>query len=82
MRDETYAEYCQKLHGPSRMAGIDKIMSDDQLDVIVGTPTGRMITVASCAGYPVGNVPLGYAEFDGRPLVWQSSLRLAEKTLF
>jgi amidase len=49
------------------MAGIDKIMSDDQLDVIVGTPTGRMITVASYAGYPVGTVPLGYTEFDSRP---------------
>lgn len=32
----------------------------------MGTPTGRLATVAALAGYPVGTAPLGYARFSGR----------------
>lgn len=42
-------------------------MSDNNLDVIINTPTGRILSLAAIAGYPVGAAPLGYAEFNGRP---------------
>ena len=46
---------------------MDAMFKKYDLDVIMGTPTGRSATVASVAGYPLGNVPLGYARYNGRP---------------
>lgn len=45
---------------------IDKLMDEHGLDVILGNGDGRMTAIASAAGYPVGSVPLGYADFNGR----------------
>lgn len=36
------------------------------VDVILGPADGRMATLAAAAGYPVGTVPLGFADFNGR----------------
>jgi len=33
----------------------------------MGAPTGRTATVYAMAGCPVGTLPLGYAQFNGRP---------------
>ena len=36
------------------------------VDVILGPADARMASVAAAAGYPVGVVPLGFADFNGR----------------
>ncbi|KAK8037630.1 hypothetical protein PG991_000976 [Apiospora marii] len=64
--DEEYQEYVQALQHHSRALGIDKALEENDVDVIMGTPTGRIATIAALAGYPVGTVPLGYANFNGR----------------
>lgn len=49
--------------------GFDKILGDGdgKADVLMGPLDGRIVTVAAAAGYPVGVVPLGYAnDFNGR----------------
>lgn len=58
-----YEEYKNTLRTNNKDLGIDKALKDYEVDVIVGTPTGRMMTVAALAGY----LPLGYARFNGRP---------------
>lgn len=64
---EKYKENCKVLREHNRVQGVDKALSDYGVDVIMGPPTGRIATVAAAAGYPAGNVPLGYADFNGRP---------------
>ncbi|KAF9769682.1 hypothetical protein IL306_012886 [Fusarium sp. DS 682] len=67
LSDEKYEEYKKALLTNNKDHGIDKTLKDYDVDVIIGTPTGRMITVAALAGYPIGTLPLGYARFNGRP---------------
>ena len=45
---------------------ITKSLLDNKVDVILGPADGRMASVAAAAGYPVGVVPLGFADFNGR----------------
>lgn len=62
-----YEGYKETIQINNKDLGIDKALKDYDLDVVVGTPTGRVLTVAALAGYPVGSLPLGYARFNGRP---------------
>jgi amidase len=43
-----------------------KELSRNSLDVILGPGDGRISSLAAAAGYAVGVVPLGYADFNGR----------------
>ena len=45
---------------------ITETLCDYDIDVILGPADGRMASVAAAAGYPVGVVPLGFADFNGR----------------
>ena len=45
---------------------ITKSLCDYNVDVILGPADARMASVAAAAGYPVGVVPLGFADFNGR----------------
>ncbi|KAJ5724093.1 amidase signature domain-containing protein [Penicillium malachiteum] len=63
----TYDEYVGALRTNNKDLGIDATLQENEIDIIIGTPTGRAATVAALAGYPVGSVPLGYARFNGRP---------------
>lgn len=65
--DEKYAENRAALRKSNKDLGVDKILEEQGLDVIIGTPTGRFATVSAVSGYPMGCVPLGYARFNGRP---------------
>jgi amidase len=47
---------------------MQRFRSNYGINVIIGAPTGRSITVYDLAGYPIGTLPLGYAQFNGRPL--------------
>ena len=45
---------------------ITKSLAAYRVDVILGPADARMASVAAAAGYPVGVVPLGFADFNGR----------------
>ena len=47
-------------------AEITKSLADYNVDVIIGPADARMASVAAAAGYPVGVMPLGFADFNGR----------------
>lgn len=46
--------------------GIASTLRENHIDVIMGPADARMASVAAAAGAPVGTVPLGYADFNGR----------------
>ncbi|KAI1427361.1 amidase signature domain-containing protein [Xylaria sp. FL1777] len=65
--DEKYVEGVDLIRKAARTSGIDKTLTEYDLDVIMGPMDGRIPTIAAAAGYPVGTVPLGYSVSNGRP---------------
>ncbi|KGO70257.1 Amidase [Penicillium italicum] len=80
--DQTYLIQCQEnnmspeVANEARIAmkkaagedGIDKILNEFGLDVIVTPMDSPISTVTALAGYPSATVPLGYLEPSGRPV--------------
>ncbi|KAK0507196.1 hypothetical protein JMJ35_010234 [Cladonia borealis] len=50
-----------------RDEGIDKILKEYDIDVIIGPADSKMPTIAAASGSPIAGMPLGYLEFNGRP---------------
>ena len=67
LTDEKYAEGVKIIREAARTNGIDRTLAEYDLDVIVGPMDERIPTIAAAAGYPVGTMPLGYSETNGRP---------------
>ncbi|KAI0873856.1 amidase signature domain-containing protein [Hypoxylon argillaceum] len=67
MSKETYEEYTAALVRHNREEGIDAMLQENGVDVLIGPPRGRFNTIATAANYPIGTIPLGYAtNFNGR----------------
>lgn len=66
LSEETYEKYIKTLNHNNGFEGIDAALRENELDVLIGPPTGRGTSPAIIAGYPVGTLPLGYARFNGR----------------
>ena len=49
------------------VASILNILGRYGVDVILAPGDGRMASIAALAGAPCGVVPLGFADFNGRP---------------
>ncbi|OBT58053.1 hypothetical protein VE04_01055 [Pseudogymnoascus sp. 24MN13] len=64
--DDDYAEAIASLRKNNKDGGIDKVIADYDIDVLLGPPTGRLATISAVSGYPIATVPLGYATFNGR----------------
>lgn len=62
MTKEEYTIGLDLLRGSAR-SGIDGPLQDCGVDLVLGLADVRMVTVA---GYPVGTVLLGFADFNGR----------------
>ncbi|TGO65068.1 hypothetical protein BCON_0004g00650 [Botryotinia convoluta] len=67
MPEEKYAEGVSLIREAAKTNGIDKTIHQFGPDVIVGPMDGRIPTIAAAAGCPVGTVPLGYSQTNGRP---------------
>lgn len=46
---------------------IHSLLRDYDVDVIIGPCDSRTGSMGSVSGFPVGNLPLGFAHFNGRP---------------
>ncbi|KAI8404772.1 hypothetical protein FOFC_14244 [Fusarium oxysporum] len=64
---EDYEKNLSHLRKVARDDGLDRIFKEYGVDVIVGSSDTAIKAFASGSGYPVGNVPLGYLDFNGRP---------------
>ncbi|KAF2964451.1 hypothetical protein GQX73_g9127 [Xylaria multiplex] len=65
MTKEQYDRNVEALRAAARGA-IHKVLDNHDIDVILAPSDSRMNSVAAAAGYPLGNLPLGYADFNGR----------------
>ncbi|KAF5599974.1 glu asp-tRNA amidotransferase subunit A [Fusarium pseudoanthophilum] len=64
---EDYEKNLSHLRKVARDDGLDRIFEEYGVDVIVGSSDTAIMAYASGSGYPIGNVPLGYLDFNGRP---------------
>ena len=48
------------------LSSIESALSEHQIDVIMAPGDSRLVSVASGAGCPLANLPLGFADFNGR----------------
>ncbi|MCJ1359552.1 MAG: hypothetical protein MMC33_009554 [Icmadophila ericetorum] len=63
-----YDEGVQIIRTAAKVKGIDKVIDEYGLDVIIGPMDGRIPTIAAAAGSPIASVPLGYyTKGNGRP---------------
>ncbi|KAI1120750.1 amidase signature domain-containing protein [Nemania abortiva] len=65
MTQEQYDRNVKALREAARGA-IHRVLYDYDVDVILAPCDSRLNSVAAAAGYPLGNLPLGYADFNGR----------------
>ncbi|KAI0433439.1 putative amidase [Xylaria sp. FL1042] len=54
----------RKAAGPGN---IDRVLQEHELDVIIAPSDSPISTAAAISGYPIGTMPLGYLEENGRP---------------
>jgi amidase len=47
-------------------AGVRSLLEEYDIDVIIGPGDSRTGSVGSAADFPVANLPLGFANFNGR----------------
>ncbi|KAI9772633.1 MAG: hypothetical protein M1840_000227 [Geoglossum simile] len=64
---ETYEALRHSTSRAVREDGVDKILREYNLDVIIGPADSDMETVYGISGYPVVTLPLGYLDLNGRP---------------
>ncbi|KAI1773051.1 putative glutamyl-tRNA amidotransferase subunit A [Hypoxylon cercidicola] len=65
---EQYNKTLEHLRRTSRDNGIDYILKEFEVDVIIGPADSFMTSLAAASGYPVAGMPLSYLDFNGRPL--------------
>jgi amidase len=63
----SYSSYRKTLRHHNRDLGLETTFTQNDIEVLITPPTGRVATVAATAGYPFGTLPLGYARSNGRP---------------
>ncbi|KAK5659422.1 hypothetical protein OQA88_623 [Cercophora sp. LCS_1] len=61
--------------------GIDKVLEENGVDIIIGPGDGPMFTISGMAGYPVASLPLGYLDFNGRPFGLQITAKAHQGAL-
>lgn len=65
MTAEEYTRNATAIRAAARDA-VRQVLEDYDVDVIFAPCDSRMNSIDAAAGYPVGNLPLGYADFNGR----------------
>lgn len=65
MSSEEYNTTLAKVRAVG-LGGVEKALDETQVDVIMAPSDSRLVSVASAAGCPAANVPLGFARLNGR----------------
>ncbi|KAI1144927.1 amidase family protein [Nemania diffusa] len=61
--------------------GIDKVLQENEVDIIMGPGDGPIMNIAGTAGYPSASLPLGYLDFNGRPFGLQIMAKAHQEAL-
>ncbi|KAK0642923.1 amidase signature domain-containing protein [Cercophora newfieldiana] len=67
MTVEEFAKYSVHVREKAATA-VEALMKEHKIDVIIGSSDARLAGIAAAAGFPIGNVPLGFADFNGRAI--------------
>lgn len=65
--DEEYHRALDDVRDFGRQRSIDKCLKENDVNIILGRADSKINNYYVSAGYPMAVVPLGYAEFNGRP---------------
>ncbi|KAK7699196.1 hypothetical protein SLS64_011825 [Diaporthe eres] len=65
---EDYEQHLAHLRSAATVDGIDRILDEYGLDVILGPADSFITSFATGSGYPIAAMPLSYLRFNGRPL--------------
>ncbi|KAF2686408.1 amidase signature enzyme [Lentithecium fluviatile CBS 122367] len=64
---EEYGQHLEHLRSMARDEGVEKILKEYEVDIIMGPCDSPLPLFAACGGYPVISLPLGYLDYNGRP---------------
>ncbi|KAJ8132083.1 hypothetical protein O1611_g1542 [Lasiodiplodia mahajangana] len=64
---EDFEKYSVQVRSTAAKA-VEKLLKTHDIDVVIGSSDARLAGVAAAAGFPLGNVPLGFADFNGRAI--------------
>jgi amidase len=67
LTDKVYTDALARVQKQTREEGIDKLLTDNKLDALVGPTSGAAWSIAAVAGYPSITVPLGLREIPAAP---------------
>ncbi|KAF2970834.1 hypothetical protein GQX73_g2780 [Xylaria multiplex] len=81
MPDDEYRELIDFARDRCGKNGIDKVLEENEVDIIIGPGDGPMINIAGTAGYPSATLPLGYLDFNGRPFGLQILAKAHQEAL-
>ncbi len=65
---EAFAQYSSTVRSTAAY-GVTSLLAQHSLTAIIGPTDSRMAGIAAAAGFPIGNVPLGFADgMNGRAI--------------
>jgi len=64
---EEYAKYSVQVRETAANA-VNAVLEYNNIDVVIRSSDARLAGVAAAAGFPIGNMPLGFADFNGRAI--------------
>ncbi|KAJ5098877.1 hypothetical protein N7532_005878 [Penicillium argentinense] len=62
-----YERHLAHLREVARDRGIEKVLQEHGVDVIIGPTDSNLRSLAAAGGYPVCGMPLGYLDYNNRP---------------
>ncbi|KAJ5401094.1 hypothetical protein N7465_011583 [Penicillium sp. CMV-2018d] len=78
MTDEKYHSGLAHLRQSVRHA-VHLCLEESNADVIMASGETLLPSIAACAGYPIGSVPLGFSTYNGRPFGMEIMSRNGEE---
>ncbi|KAJ8132894.1 hypothetical protein O1611_g731 [Lasiodiplodia mahajangana] len=81
MREDEYLQLISFARDRCGTRGIDQVLEDNGVDILMGPGDGPMMSIAGMAGYPSATLPLGYLDFNGRPFGLQISAKAHQEDL-
>ncbi|ETN40803.1 uncharacterized protein HMPREF1541_05083 [Cyphellophora europaea CBS 101466] len=66
MTDEEYDRIVRTAREVNK-AGIDRVLEENAIDIIMAPGESLMFEIPAAAGYPTASLPLGYLDYNGRP---------------
>lgn len=78
MTDEKYHSGLAHLRQSVRHA-VHLCLEESNADIIMASGETLLPSIAACAGYPIGSVPLGFSTYNGRPFGMEIMSRNGEE---